>query len=133
MGSLMYIKIKQLHAYKSTRTTSLFIDPNIVRQLSFLHDEYVFVPADRAPNNIVCLCKSHKQLDKWIRYWHFIFKIQFAQHLQRRISRIIIGLFHVPLEFQPKIKNWIFRHCIRHQNYTSIQTCNIILLDLPIV
>jgi len=31
------------------------------------------------------------------------------RHLQKRTYWTIIGLFYVPLEFQPKMKNWIYR------------------------
>jgi hypothetical protein len=41
----------------STRSTSIFKDPNVGKHLSLLHDKYVIVSVDKAPNNIVC--KSH--------------------------------------------------------------------------
>jgi hypothetical protein len=40
----------------STRSTSILKDPNVAKYLSLLHDKYV---ADKAPNNIVFVCKSH--------------------------------------------------------------------------
>ena len=43
----------------STRSTSIFKDPNVVKHLFPLHDKYVIVSADKAPNNIVFVCKSH--------------------------------------------------------------------------
>ena len=43
----------------STRFTSIFKDPNVAKHLSLLHDKYVIVSADKASNNIVCVCKSH--------------------------------------------------------------------------
>ena len=43
----------------STRSASIFKDPNIVKHLSLLHDKYVIVSSDKAPNNIVFVCKSH--------------------------------------------------------------------------
>ena len=43
----------------STRSTSIFKDPNVAKHLSLLHDKYVIVSADKAPNNIVFVCKSH--------------------------------------------------------------------------
>ena len=43
----------------STRSTSVFKDPNVAKHLSLLHDKYVIVSADKAPNNIVFVCKSH--------------------------------------------------------------------------
>jgi hypothetical protein len=43
----------------STRSTSIFMDPNVAKHLSLLHDKYVIVPADKAPKDIVCVYKSH--------------------------------------------------------------------------
>jgi hypothetical protein len=42
----------------STRSTSISKDPNVAQHLSFLHDRYVIVSADNAPNNIVFVSKS---------------------------------------------------------------------------
>jgi hypothetical protein len=42
-----------------TRSTSIFKDPNVAKHLYLLHDKYVIVSADMAPNNIVFVCKSH--------------------------------------------------------------------------
>ena len=38
--------------------SSIFKDPNVAKHPSFLHDKYVFVSADKAPNNIA-LCVNH--------------------------------------------------------------------------
>ena len=43
----------------STRSTSIFKDPNVAKHLSPLHDKYVIVSAEKAPSNIVFVCKSH--------------------------------------------------------------------------
>ena len=43
----------------STRSTSIFKDPNVAKHLSLLHDKYVIISADKAPNNIVFVCISH--------------------------------------------------------------------------
>ena len=43
----------------STRSTSILKEPNVAQHLSLLHDKYVIVSADKAPNNIVFVCKSH--------------------------------------------------------------------------
>ena len=43
----------------STRSTSIFKDPNVSKHLSLLHDKYVIVSADKALNNIVFVFKSH--------------------------------------------------------------------------
>ena len=39
--------------------TSICKDPNVAKHLSYLHDKCVVVPADKAPNNIVFVCKTH--------------------------------------------------------------------------
>ena len=39
--------------------TSIFKDPNVAKHLSYSYDKYVVVPADKAPNNIVFVCKTH--------------------------------------------------------------------------
>jgi hypothetical protein len=41
------------------RITSVFKDQEAVKRLSSLHDKYVIVPADKASNNIVFVCKSY--------------------------------------------------------------------------
>jgi hypothetical protein len=43
----------------STRSTSTFKDPNVAKHLSLLHDKYVIVSANKAPNNLVFVCRSH--------------------------------------------------------------------------
>jgi hypothetical protein len=58
--SLIQIRIKRkLSGSMRTRSTSIFKDPNVVKHLSLLHDKYSIVSADKAPNNIVFVCKSH--------------------------------------------------------------------------
>ena len=57
--SLIQIRIKNLERSMNTRARSIFKDPNVAECLSHLHDKYVVVPADKAPNNIVFICKSH--------------------------------------------------------------------------
>ena len=45
------------------------------------------------------------------------------RHLRKRESWTIIGLFYVPLEFQPKMKNWIYHPSTGFLNYkVSLQT-----------
>jgi hypothetical protein len=36
----------------STRSTSIFKDPNVAKYLSLIHDKYVTVSADKFPNNV---------------------------------------------------------------------------------
>ena len=53
--SLIQIRIKTLSESMSIRSTSIFKDPNVAKHLSLLHDKYIIVSADKAPNN-VCFC-----------------------------------------------------------------------------
>lgn len=39
-------------------------NPNVDKHLSYLHDKYVVVTADKAPNNII-LCVNHNYID-WL-------------------------------------------------------------------
>ena len=43
----------------NTKATSIFKNPDVAETLSSIHDQYVVVPADKAPNNIVFICKKH--------------------------------------------------------------------------
>jgi hypothetical protein len=43
----------------NSRPKSVFIDQEAVKCLSSLHDKYVIVPAYKASNNIVFVCKSY--------------------------------------------------------------------------
>ena len=51
-------RINKLQGTMSTKTKSVFCAPNVVTELSSLHDNYVVVQADRASNNIVFICKA---------------------------------------------------------------------------
>ena len=51
--------MEKLNGSTTTRPTLIFKDPNVAKHMSCLHDKYVVVPADKAPNNIVFVCKSH--------------------------------------------------------------------------
>jgi hypothetical protein len=57
--SLIQIRIKKFGGSMSTRSTSIFKDPNVAKHLSLLQDKYVIVCTDKASNNIACVCKSH--------------------------------------------------------------------------
>ena len=43
----------------NTRHESIFSDPDVVRELSRLHENFVIVPADKASNNYTFVCKRH--------------------------------------------------------------------------
>ena len=69
------------------------------------------VPVDKTPNNISFVCNSHyihcliKELGTHLATPHTL-----RRHLRKRKSWTILGLVCVPLEFQPMIQKWIFRH-----------------------
>ena len=57
--SLVQGRIRKLKNCVNSRPNSVFKDQEAVKCLSFLHDKYVIVPADKASNNIVFVCKSY--------------------------------------------------------------------------
>mgnify|MGYP007121707522 FL=1 len=52
-------RIQKLRCNMSTRVSNPFKNPEVVDALSSLHDKYVVVPADKASNNIVFICRKH--------------------------------------------------------------------------
>ena len=57
--SLLKSRTKRLRGSMNTKTTRVLDNPNTRRHLSELHDQYVIVPADKAPNNIIFVCKQY--------------------------------------------------------------------------
>jgi hypothetical protein len=45
--------MEKLNGSTITRPTLIFKDTNVAKHMSCLHDKYVVVAADKAPNNIV--------------------------------------------------------------------------------
>ena len=43
----------------SPRRKLVFDDPDVAAELAEIHEQFVFVPADKASNNIVFVCKTH--------------------------------------------------------------------------
>ena len=52
-------RIRRLKHSVNTRHVSIFSDPDVVRELSRLHENFVIVPADKASNNYTFVCKRH--------------------------------------------------------------------------
>ena len=50
-------RIRRLKHYVNTRHESIFSDPDVVRELSRLHENFVIVPADKSSNNYTFVCK----------------------------------------------------------------------------
>ena len=57
--SLRQSRVKKLNGSINAHATSIFKDLKVAKHLSYLDDKYVVVPADKAPNNIVFVCKTH--------------------------------------------------------------------------
>ena len=57
--SLVLRRIHKLKNCVNDRPKSVFKDKDAVKCLSDLHDKYVVVPADKAANNVVFVCKSY--------------------------------------------------------------------------
>jgi len=94
--------------------------------LSYPHDKYVVVPADKDPNNIVVVRKSH-YIDCLIK------ELGIGNSLgsPTYFPTTIIGLFCVTLEFQSKMKNWIYLHSTGFLSHTSVLANSVLLLELP--
>ena len=106
----------------NTRTTSIYKDPNVAKYLPHLHDKYV-VPIDNSLT-ISFWCVNH------ITFICICLINEFGICNPTYTTREEI-LLCVPLEFQPKMKNWIYRHSTGFLSYTSVLTDSIILLGLP--
>ena len=52
-------RIRRLKRSVSTRHESIFCDPEVVRELSRLHENFVIVPADKASNNYTFVCRKY--------------------------------------------------------------------------
>ena len=52
-------RIRRLERSVNTRHESIFCDPEVVIELSRLHENFVIVPADKDSNNCTFVCKSY--------------------------------------------------------------------------
>ena len=52
-------RIRRLKHSVNTRHESIFSDPDVVRELSRLRENFVIVPADKESNNYTFVCKRH--------------------------------------------------------------------------
>ena len=59
IGELEKPRLRRLKHSVITRSESIFRDPDVVHELSRLHENFVIVPADRASNNYTYVCKKH--------------------------------------------------------------------------
>ena len=59
IGDVVKRRIRRLKQSVNNRPESIFLDPDDVRELSRLHDNFVIIPADKASNNYTFLCKRH--------------------------------------------------------------------------
>ena len=62
MKSIRYIvkrRIRRLAHSVKTKHRSVFRDPDVVKELSRLHENFIIVPADKASNNYTFVCRRH--------------------------------------------------------------------------
>ena len=59
IANVLKRRIRRLKHSVNTRHESIFSDPDVVRELSRLHENFVIVPADKASNNYTFVCKRH--------------------------------------------------------------------------
>ena len=72
IGDVLKRRIRRLKHSVDTRHESIFSDPNVVTELSRLHENFIIVPADKASNNHTFVCK---------RYYIVILIEEFGLHL----------------------------------------------------
>jgi len=121
-----------------TKTASIFKDPEDAETLSTIHDKYVVVPADKAPNNIVLICKKH-----YIDCLKTELGLDSSQgnhtYTATTLSKeeIIDNHMSVLSFFGLSMKDEECDHpllyCIAYQNYTSVHTNNVISQEMPSV
>ena len=122
MRSLIQIRITKRNGFISNRSTSICKDLNTAKQcLSSMTTIELSTPT--RPITISLLCVSQTLLHKWMRYWQFTYQPYiYPTTLTKEEIQTIIGLCYIALEFQPKKKNWIYRHSTGFINYTSVLT-----------
>ena len=104
-------------------TTSIFKDPHVAKHLSHFNNKYVVVHADKAPNNVVFVCKSHciYCLIKEVDIDNALGTLRTSQqHVRKKMPLTIIGMFCAPYAFQLRMNNWIFRHSTGLLNYRGL-------------
>ena len=57
--SLINKRVSVLSRTMSRRHESVVDDPDVVAELAEIHEKFVVVPADKASNNIVFVCKTN--------------------------------------------------------------------------
>ena len=59
IADVLIRRIRRLKRSVNTRHDSIFCDPEVVRELSRLHENFVIVPADKASNNYTFVCRKY--------------------------------------------------------------------------
>jgi hypothetical protein len=93
--------------------------------MSLFHDKYIIVYSNKADNNIAFACKSH-YVDCLINELGIDNSLGNPTYtpttLTKEEIRTIIGLLYIPLHFQSKKKNWIYRLSTGFIYYNSVLT-----------
>ena len=59
IANVLKRRIQRLKCSVNTRHESIFCDPEVDKELSRLHENFVIVPADKASNNYTFVCKKY--------------------------------------------------------------------------
>ena len=135
--SLIQLRIKKLRRSMNTKATSIFKNPDVAETLSSIHDQYVVVPADKAPNNIVFICKKH-YIECLITELGIDGTGGNPTYTASTLSRDEIIDNHLSVLSSFGINDFylvkmivIFPLCIGYLNSTKVHTNSAILLGLP--
>ena len=112
IGDVLKRRIRRLKHSINTRHESIFSNPDVVTELSRLHENFVIVPADKASNNYTFVCKRY-YVDILIEETlHTILRFFLHQRFKTTINR-----FSLPLEYKQPMKSSICH------TFTGFQRC----------
>ena len=122
IGDVLKRRIRQLKHFVNTRHESIFSYPDVVKELSRLHENFVIVPADKTSNNYTFVCK---------RYYVDILIEELGLHLlpgnpiynltDFSASEVLdINRFSLPSEYRQPMRSWICHTFIGFQRCTKI-------------
>ena len=126
--------LNKLNQSMITRFMSIFRDPNVAKHLFLLYDKYVIVSADKVPNNILFVCKSHQIdcLKKELGIDNSVGNPTYTPTTRKKEEILDTHRsVYVPFEYQPKMKSWIYDQSTGFLNYTSVLSNSAMLLGLP--
>ena len=123
IGDVLKRRIRRLKHSVNTRHESIFSDPDVVTELSRLHENFVIVPADKASNNYTFVCKRYyvdiliEELGLHLLPGNPTYNLQIFLHQRFETT---INRFSLPSENKQSMKSSICHTFIGFQRCTKI-------------